>query len=123
MEISEFNPLALRNLARLNNRTHRKLLVVDGRVGFIGGVGIADEWAGHAQDPDHWRDNHFQVEGPVVAQLQSAFVDHAVALGQSVSSGDAYFPPLSPAGEVRAHVFKSAPRGGNASLRLMYLMR
>lgn len=60
----------------MNNRTHRKLLVVDGRVGFTGGVGIADKWIGHAEDPEHWRDSHFRVEGPVVAQVQSAFMDN-----------------------------------------------
>ena len=59
--------------ARINNRTHRKLLVVDGAVGFTGGVGIADEWTGNAQDPEHWRDTHFRVEGPAVAQMQAAF--------------------------------------------------
>ncbi|MDB5325331.1 MAG: phospholipase D/Transphosphatidylase [Phycisphaerales bacterium] len=55
---------------QLDHRTHRKLLIVDGLVGFTGGVGIADEWEGHAQDADHWRDSHFRVEGPGVAQLQ-----------------------------------------------------
>ena len=55
-------------LCRLNNRTHRKLLIVDGRMGFTGGVGIADEWMGHAEDPYHWRDSHYRLEGPAVAQ-------------------------------------------------------
>jgi cardiolipin synthase len=55
-------PCAVYNLHRFNNRTHRKLLIVDGRIGFTGGVGIADQWTGHAQDPDHWRDSHYRVE-------------------------------------------------------------
>jgi cardiolipin synthase len=66
-------------LARLNNRTHRKLLVVDGRIGFTGGAGIADKWRGHAQDADHWRDTRFRVEGPVDAdfakQQEAVFED------------------------------------------------
>src|SRR5688572_5212515 len=73
-ELEKFHPLSWYHLARFNNRTHRKLLVVDGRVGFTGGVGIADEWRGNAQDRDHWRDTHFRVEGPVVAEMQAAFM-------------------------------------------------
>ena len=63
IQVEKYHPLRWNTLARLNNRTHRKLLVVDGRVAFTGGVGIADKWSGHAQDPDHWRDSHFRVEG------------------------------------------------------------
>lgn len=55
---------------RYNNRTHRKLLIVDGKTAFIGGAGIADLWAGNADSTKHWRDNHYKVTGPVVAQLQ-----------------------------------------------------
>ena len=64
VEVGVYNPLRLASLARMNNRTHRKLLVVDGKVGFTGGAGIADAWRGDAQDPQHWRDTHFRVEGP-----------------------------------------------------------
>ena len=63
------------DLRRYNNRTHRKLLIVDGKVGFIGGAGIADQWQGNAESPEHWRDNHYRVTGPVVAQLQGIFMD------------------------------------------------
>jgi cardiolipin synthase A/B len=64
------------NITRMNNRTHRKLLVVDGKIGFTGGVGIADQWLGDAEGPEHWREAHFRIEGPVVAQLQAAFNDN-----------------------------------------------
>ena len=60
VEVQRYHPLRWYNIRRVNNRTHRKLLVVDGTVGFTGGVGIADEWLGNAQDPDHWRDTHFK---------------------------------------------------------------
>ena len=117
-----YRPLAWYTLSRLNNRTHRKLLVVDGAVGFTGGVGIADVWSGDAQDPDHWRDLHFQVEGPVVGQLQTAFMDNWIETTGEVLNGPDYFPPLAPVGESAAQVFTSSPAGGSDSMRLMYLM-
>ncbi len=118
----QYRPLAWYRLDRMNARTHRKLLVVDGRVGFTGGVGIADVWSGHAQDPDHWRDMHFRVEGPVVAQMQAAFLDNWIQTTGEVLNGPAYFPELAPAGDVPGHVFTSSAEGGSDSMRLMYLM-
>jgi len=109
-------------LARLNNRTHRKLLIVDGRIGFTGGVGIADKWGGHAQDPDHWRDTHFRVEGPVVGQMQAVFNDNWTQATGKVLDGDTYFPPLEPRGTAPAQMFSSSPTGGSESMHLMYLM-
>lgn len=110
------------NLSRLNNRTHRKLLVVDGLVGFTGGVGIADQWTGNAQDKWHWRDSHFRVEGPVVAEMQAVFMDNWMkATGQVLHSAD-YFPKIDPAGSVQAQMFSSSPTGGSESMHLMYLL-
>jgi len=117
-----YNPLRLAALGRMNNRTHRKLLVVDGSTGFTGGVGIADSWRGHAQDPDHWRDTHFRVTGPVVSQLQSAFMDNWIAVTGEVLHGPAYFPALEAVGTQAAQVFTSAPGGGAESAQLLYLM-
>ncbi len=76
VQMHTFHPPHWSHLGRLNNRTHRKLLVVDGHIGFTGGVGIAPLWTGRAQDPERWRDTHFQVEGPVVAQMQAVFLDN-----------------------------------------------
>jgi cardiolipin synthase len=106
----------------LNHRTHRKILVVDGSIGFTGGVGIADEWDGHAQDENHWRDTHFRVEGPVVAQMQGAFSDNWVQATGEVLHGDDYFPALRPSGAVPAQMFKSSIEGGAESMQLMYLL-
>jgi cardiolipin synthase len=106
----------------MNNRTHRKLLVVDGRVGFTGGVGIAPEWTGRAQDADHWRDSHYKVEGPVVAQMQAVFMDNWVKVSGDVLHGERYFPPLAAVGGGRAQVFSSSPSGGSESMHLMYLL-
>ena len=122
VEIHKYRPLKWYNLGRLNNRTHRKLLVIDGRIGFTGGVGIADQWEGHAQDTDHWRDLHFRIEGPVVAQVQSAFNDNWIKTTGVVLNGADYFPPLEPVGAMDAHMFVASPAGGSESMHLMYLM-
>ncbi len=125
VEVRLYNPPRWYSVGRFNNRTHRKLMVVDGRVGFIGGVGIADEWRGHAQDPDHWRGTHFRVEGPVVTQLQSAFIDNWLQSAGEPLVGDAFLPPIASvagAASSSAHVFSSSPRGGSKSMQLLYLL-
>lgn len=122
VEIARYHPLRWYTIARMNNRTHRKLLVADGRVGFTGGVGIADEWRGHAENPDHWRDVHYRVEGPVVAQLQSVFLDNWMKVRGEVLHGAGYFPDLGAAGESPAQMFSSSQSGGAESMRLMYLL-
>jgi len=101
--------------------THRKLLIVDGRIGFTGGVGIAEEWTGDGQDPDHWRDTHVRLQGPAVAQMQAVFMDNWVKVTGEVLHGDAYFPALAPQGRLRAQMFSSSPSGGSESMQLMYL--
>jgi cardiolipin synthase len=121
-EIHKYHPPRWYNLNRLNNRTHRKILVIDGRVGFTGGVGIADEWSGDAQDENHWRDTHYRVEGPAVAQMQSAFVDNWTKVSGVVLHGAAYFPPVEPAGGQDAQMFMSSIEGGSESMHLMYLL-
>lgn len=118
--IEKFHKPHWYNLARLNNRTHRKLLVVDGQVGFTGGVGIAPAWTGHAQDPDHWRDSHYLVRGPVVAQMQATFLDNWLKVTGKVLHGEAYFPAIAPAGAQKAQMFSSSPSSGSESMQLMY---
>jgi cardiolipin synthase len=122
VQIRRFHPPHWSHLGRLNNRTHRKLLVVDGRVGFTGGVGVASPWTGHAQDPAHWRDTHFEVLGPVVAQMQAVFIDNWIKVTGDVLHGPDYFPALAPAGMAAAQMFSSSPSGGSESMQLMYLL-
>jgi cardiolipin synthase len=122
VQVRKFHEPAWYHLGRLNNRTHRKLLVVDGRVGFTGGVGIAPEWTGNAQDADHWRDSHYKAEGPVVAQMQAVFMDNWIKASGDVLHGEIYFPALASAGAGRAQVFSSSPSGGSESMHLMYLL-
>jgi cardiolipin synthase len=122
VEVKRYNPPRFYTIARFNNRTHRKLVVVDGTIGFTGGVGIADQWTGAAQDPQHWRDTHYRVEGPVVAQMQGAFMDNWTEITGHVLHGEEYFPPLKAVGSHRAQVFTSSPGGGSDSMQLMYLL-
>ncbi len=122
VDFRKYRPLRWYNLGRVNNRTHRKLLVVDGRVGFTGGVGIADDWTGDAQDPKHWRDTHYRIEGPAVAQMQAAFMDNWTKVSGVVLHGDNYFPPVKPVGAQYAQVFQSSSEGGSESMHLMYLL-
>ena len=121
VEVERYHALRWYDLGRLNNRTHRKVLIVDGRVGFTGGVGIADQWTGCAHDPAHWRDMHFRVEGPVVGQMQAAFLDNWIKTTGMVLHGDAYFPDLTMVGDREMQLFISSPAGGSSSMRLMYL--
>lgn len=122
VEVRRYHGLRLNQLRRLNNRTHRKLLVVDGEVALTGGTGIADVWRGHAQDPAHWRDSHFRVRGPVVAQMQAVFLDNWIKATGCLLHGDGYFPPLQAQGTILAHCFSSSPQGGSARMHLMYLL-
>jgi len=122
VKVQRYRPLHWYSLSRFNFRTHRKLLIVDGRIGFIGGVGITDDWLGDAQDSKHWRDTHYQVEGPVVAHMQTAYMDNWLKTSSHVLHGPAYFPELQPCGDSLAHVFKGAPREGNENIQLMFLM-
>jgi cardiolipin synthase A/B len=121
VQVERYHPVRWYNLDRLNNRTHRKLLVVDGRIGFTGGVGIADEWLGHAEDHCHWRDNHYRVEGPVVAHMQAAFTDNWMKTHSQVLHGEDYFPALEEAGACEAQMFRSSRSEGSESARLLFL--
>jgi cardiolipin synthase A/B len=122
VEIERYHPIHWHTIARINNRTHRKLLVVDGRIGFTGGVGIADQWTGNAESEEHWRDSHYKLEGPAVAQMQAAFTDNWIKTRARVLFGRGYFPDLQPVGESLAQVFKSSRGEGSESVRLMYLL-
>jgi cardiolipin synthase len=122
VEFEFFRPLRWYNLDRINNRDHRKFLVVDGKVGFTGGVGVADHWLGNAQDADHWRESHFRVEGPAVAQMQAAFMDNWTRTRGTLLHGDDYFPALSPAGSALGQVVRSSPDDGSEAVRILYML-
>ncbi len=122
IQLERFHKPVWWKFTKLNNRTHRKVLIIDGKVGFTGGVGIADQWRGSAQDKKHWRDTHFRVEGPVVGQMQAVFNDNWTKATGVVLDGETYFPALSSKGDHPAQMFSSSPSGGSESMLLMYLM-
>jgi len=106
-EFAYYHPARSWRLDKLNRRTHRRILVVDGKVGFTGGVGFADQWSGNAQSPEHWREVHARLEGPIVAKLQGAFQQHWVRETRESISGANDFPPLPPAGPLRTQLIAS----------------
>ncbi|HEY1286786.1 MAG TPA: cardiolipin synthase [Burkholderiales bacterium] len=121
-QVRLYNPVRWDTIARMNNRTHRKIMVIDGAVGYTGGAGIGDEWSGDAQDAAHWRDTHFRLEGPAVAQMQAAFMENWIEVTGEVLHGPDYFPELRPAGGELAQFMVSSPGGGGESAQLLYLM-
>ena len=106
----------------MNFRTHRKLLVIDGRTGYLGGTGIADDWKGNGRTRGLWRDSHYCLEGPAVAQMQQAFMDNWMQTRAELLHGDEYFPELRAAGDDMCQVFKSSAGEGSDSARLMLLV-
>jgi cardiolipin synthase len=122
IDMEWYHPLRWYTISTLNHRTHRKLLIVDGRIGFSGGVGIADDWLGDADAPNHWRDTVARVEGPVVTQMQSAFMDNWVKSRGELLTGLDYFPPLAPCGPHLTQVLKSSPSEGSSTVKLLYII-
>jgi cardiolipin synthase len=107
VKFAYYHPTHSWRVDRTNRRSHRRVLVVDGKIGFTGGVGFAEKWSGHAQDPKHWRDVQARVEGPLVTELQAAFQQHWIKTFDEALCGFGQFPPLSPAGELKAQVVNS----------------
>jgi cardiolipin synthase A/B len=121
-QVAWFNPVRWRTIGRYNNRTHRKSLIIDGRVAFTGGAGIADHWLGHAEDPKHWRDLHVRIEGPATVALQTGFAQNWLKTTCELISGDEYFPTLSASGGVAVQTILSSPEVGASALRIMYYL-
>ncbi len=119
-EVAWYHPVLWYTVDRINNRTHRKSLIVDGRIGFTGGAGIADHWLGNAENPDHWRDTQIRVEGPAVAMLQAAFVRNWHETTGELVAGSAFFRIHEPAGHLSALSILSWPETGSSTIRAMY---
>ena len=127
-EVATFRPLSPLTLlgvfgfGRDNKRNHRRMLVVDGQVGFTGGSGVSPKWTGDGRTEGHWRDTDVRIEGPIVSRLQGAFVENWLEATGNVLGGDAYFPPLPRRGSVSAQIVRSSPEGGGFSMYTMFLL-
>jgi cardiolipin synthase len=109
-------------LLRYNYRNHRRILVIDGRVGFTGGYGISDAWKGDGRTAQHWRETNARIEGPVVKFLQAAFAESWLETTGIAIGGEGYFPRLEPVGKVPAQIVSSSPAGGSFQNYLLFLL-
>ena len=121
-QLAWYNPIHWYSIGRFNHRTHRKSLIVDGRVAFTGGAGIADHWTGHAQDVKHWRDMNIRLEGPAVIPLQTGFAQNWLETTGELVSGEKYYPPIDPAGNLEVQTLISSPETGASTVRIMYYL-
>lgn len=121
--VAWFRPLHQYVFRRYFNRNHRRIVVVDGRVGFTGGAGVSRKWMGNGRTEGHWRDTDVRVEGPVVEYLQAAFAENWLEATGIVLGGEAYFPrPIEPRGQVYAQVARSSPASGSAAMYTTFLL-
>lgn len=121
VRFQRYRPVYWYTLDRVNNRTHRKLLIVDGKIGFTGGVGIADNWLGDARNADEWRDTHYQIEGPAVSAFQAAFAENWLEAAGETLQGEKFYPPPEPAGSLSAQLILSSKPNGSENMELMML--
>jgi cardiolipin synthase len=121
-QVAWFNPIRWYTLGRFNNRTHRKSLIVDGRVAFTGGAGIADHWRGNARGPDEWRDMQIRLEGPAVVPLQTGFAHNWQRTTGELITGEAYYPLIDASGPLAVQTLLSSPETGASSVRTMYYL-
>jgi cardiolipin synthase len=122
-QLAWYNPVRPYTLGRFNHRTHRKSLIVDGRVAFTGGAGIADHWMGDAQDSEHWRDTQVRLEGPAVVPLQTGFAQNWLQATSEMITGFEFYPPNeTPAGTLAAQTILSSPETGASTARTFYYL-
>src|SRR5690348_12694779 len=106
-KFSYYHPTHSLRVDRTNRRSHRRILVVDGKVGFTGSVGFSEKWSGHAEDKNHWRDMQARIEGPLVEKLQAAFQEHWIKTFGEAITGAGQFPAQNSAGDLKAQVVTS----------------
>jgi cardiolipin synthase len=129
-QLAWYNRIHWYTIGQFNHRTHRKSLIIDGRIGFTGGAGIADVWLGHAQGPGHWRDTQVRIAGPAVTPLQTGFAQNWLQTTGELLTGAVYYPEHDGDANAPSHGFgasgltvqtvMSSPETGSSSVRLMH---
>ena len=114
-DVQWYMPFRWYNLMRFNNRTHRELLIVDGKVGFLGGAGIADHWYKSRRKRARWRDTMFRVQGHAVGSLQSVFAENWVEASGELLTGGRYYQKCDATGSIAAMIIDSTPSAGRAT--------
>src|SRR5687768_12698213 len=119
--IGWFNPVSSYSIEELNYRTHRKALVIDGSTAFVGGLGIADQWAHDTEKERQWRDTHVEVQGSAAINVEAGFNENWIETGGVVEPD---LLPLhnAPAGSAASIVVWSSPEGGTNAMKLLYLL-
>ena len=121
-QLGWYNPLSWKHIGRYNHRTHRKSLIIDGRLAFTGGAGIADHWRGQARNSSEWRDLMIRLEGPAVAPLQTGFAQNWLQTTGELVSGPLFYPFIEPAGPLALQTILSSPEVGASTVRIMYYL-
>jgi cardiolipin synthase len=122
-QLAWYNPARPYSIGRFNHRTHRKSLILDGRIAFTGGAGIADHWTGDAEDNEHWRDIQIRMEGPSVMPLQSGFAQNWLQATSELITGSEFYPPIDePAGTLTVQTILSSPETGASTARTFYYL-
>lgn len=121
-KVAFFHPVRISNLGRMNNRDHRKMVIIDGHVAYTGGYGFSKTWTGHAQDKQHFRDSGLRMSGPIVNRMQGAFCENWTEETGEIIAGDKYFPRVAVAGSTPAHVAYTSPHGSISSVQVLYYL-
>ena len=121
-KVAHFHPWRISNIGRINNRDHRKLVIIDGVIGYTGGHGIDDLWTGNGQDMKHYRDTGLRIAGPVVHRMQGAFSENWIEETGEIPADDSDFPPIGPAGPTAAHITYTSPEGSISSVQILYYL-
>lgn len=118
--VSRFRPPTPRNLVRFYRRSHRRAIVIDGKIGFTGGAAISKKWKGNVTNPHEWRDSMTQVTGPMVAGIQSAFATNWVYCTGEVIAGPRFFPPMERGPGPCGLSVSSSPSDALQPIRLLF---
>jgi cardiolipin synthase len=118
--VAAYQELTWYRLARLNNRTHRELLIVDGDIAFVGGAGVADWWAKPQHGKPMWRDMMLRIQGPVVSDIQGVFAENWLECCGEILVGPDTYKPHHPIGDVAAFAIKSSPADRSTASRALF---